>query len=161
MVRPYDHGTDADALWSLKRAFERELGGSTGGDEKAKRYESKLTEDYRQRYLEWVGRCVDEEPKTVQLVERDGSAVGYVFVLPQSLSMIWDAAVLNEVYVRESYRGTGAADDLMEAAIEYAQSQELPLPRLVLDVDTDNERAQGLYDRYGFEHWGEMVARDL
>lgn len=161
MVRAYDPETDADALWTLKQAFERELGGNTGGDEKAQRYESKLTEEYRRRYLDWVDCCVDEEPGTVQVVERDGSVVGYGFVLPQSLSMIWDAAVLNEVYVRESYRGTGAADDLMEAAIEHAASQELPLSRLVLDVDADNERARAFYDRYGFESWGEMVAREL
>jgi ribosomal protein S18 acetylase RimI-like enzyme len=31
----------------------------------------------------------------------------------------------------------------------------------VLDVDRGNDRAKAFYDRYGFEHWGEMVARSL
>ncbi|QZP37594.1 GNAT family N-acetyltransferase [Halobaculum magnesiiphilum] len=92
----------------------------------------------------------------------DPSALaGYVFVLPESLSFVWDAAVLNEVYVRPEYRGTGVADDLMEAALSTAREQDLPLDRMVLDVDRENERAQAFYERYGFEHWGEMVARDL
>ncbi|MFP8958563.1 GNAT family N-acetyltransferase [Natrialbaceae archaeon A-CW3] len=89
------------------------------------------------------------------------SLVGYVFVLPDEHAYIWDAAVLNELYVRPAFRGTGVADGLMERAIETAREQSLPLERLVLDVDRENDRAQAFYDRYGFDHWGEMVARSL
>jgi ribosomal protein S18 acetylase RimI-like enzyme len=28
-------------------------------------------------------------------------------------------------------------------------------------VDRENDRARAFYDRHGFEHWGEMVARKL
>ncbi|QZX99747.1 GNAT family N-acetyltransferase [Halobaculum rubrum] len=186
-IRPYE-SSDADALWALKRGFETGLGAGTGGEEKAATYEAKLTDEYRRRWLEWVDRCVDEQAATVTVAEAggdtaatggaaDGAAddaaadegpvgeasalAGYVFVLPESLSFVWDAAVLNEVYVRPEYRSTGVADDLMEAALSTAREQDLPLDRMVLDVDRENERAQAFYERYGFEHWGEMVARDL
>ncbi|MEF8886439.1 MAG: GNAT family N-acetyltransferase, partial [Haloarculaceae archaeon] len=86
---------------------------------------------------------------------------GYVFVLPESLTYIWDAAVVNELFVRDSYRGTGLADDLMEAALVVAREQDTPLERVVLDVDPDNERARAFYDRWGFEPWGEILARSL
>ena len=100
--------------------------------------------------------------ETVGEGENETNALaGYVFVLPQQLAMIWDAAVLNEIYVRPEYRATGVADDLMAAAVEVAESQDLPLNRLVLDVDRKNDRAGAFYDRHGFEHWGEMVARKL
>jgi len=49
----------------------------------------------------------------------------------------------------------------MESAIETARTQDLPLDRLVLDVDADNERAYRFYERHGFSTWGEMVARKL
>jgi ribosomal protein S18 acetylase RimI-like enzyme len=75
--------------------------------------------------------------------------------------MVWDAAVLNEIYVAGPRRGTGVADELMEAALAVARGQELPMERIVLDVDRDNERARAFYERYGFEPWGEMVAREL
>ena len=75
--------------------------------------------------------------------------------------MIWDAAVLNEIFVAPEHRGGGVADDLMHAALALASDQDLPLDRLVLDVDPANERAKGFYDRHGFEPWGEMVARPL
>lgn len=170
-VRPVEDG-DADALWELKRGFETGLGEGTGDDAKTTAYEAKLTDEYRTRWLSWVKRCVAEDARSVTVAAdgTDGSEgdeggdralAGYAFVLPESLAFVWDAAVLNELYVRPERRGTGVADDLMAAALEAARGQDLPLDRLVLDVDRENERARAFYERHGFAHWGEMVAREL
>jgi GNAT superfamily N-acetyltransferase len=169
-LRPYDPDEPGDpqALWDCKRRFERELGSGTGGDEKAAAYESKLDDAYRERYLDWAARCVDDDPGAITVAALPDSAcagppafAGYVFVLPERLAMVWDAAVLNEVFVREAHRGSGLADDLMAAAVAHAREQDLPMDRLVLDVDRGNERARAFYERHDFEHWGEMVAREL
>ena len=160
-VWPYDPETDRDALWRLKRGFELELGSETGGEDKQTAYEGKLTAGYRERYLEWVEHCLADDPQAVSLARVDDDLVGYVFVLPDRLSMIWDAAVLNEIYVEPDHRGTGVADALVETAVAVAREQDLPLDRLVLDVDPDNERAYDFYRRHGFESWGEMVATQL
>jgi ribosomal protein S18 acetylase RimI-like enzyme len=167
-IRPYDRDRDADGLYALKVAFERGLGENTGGDGKAATYEGKLTDAYRERWLDWVDRCVADDPRCVTVAvdeSADGddreSVVGYVFVLPERLAMIWDAAVLNELYLAPEHRGTGVADDLLDAALSLADDQDLPLDRLVLDVDAANERARAFYDRHGFSSWGEMVARPL
>jgi len=180
-VRPYDPDRDARDLWDLKRGFELGLGSGTGGDDKQRKYEGKLTDEYGERYLDWVFWCVKHEPRCVTVAavadggdpevddgaesdpdaEEGGALAGYVFVLPQQLAMIWDAAVLNELYVRPEFRGTGVADDLMDAAAALARDQDLPLDRLVLDVDRENDRAKAFYDRHGFDRWGEMVAKDL
>ena len=170
-IRPYDRDRDADGLYESKVAFERGLGANTGGDDKAAAYEGKLTDAYRERWLGWVDRCVDDDPRCVTVAVDEGASdegtaegeevVGYVFVLPERLAMVWDAAVLNELYVAPEHRGTGVADDLLDAALALAADQDLPLDRMVLDVDPANERAQGFYDRRGFEPWGEMAARPL
>ncbi|WP_435175330.1 GNAT family N-acetyltransferase [Halorussus sp. AFM4] len=182
-IRPYDPDRDPRDLWELKRGFELGLGSGTGGDEKRAVYEEKLTEAYGERYLDWVFWCAKHDDRCVTVAEIETSGdeesageeestdgeesadqpalAGYVFVLPQQLAMIWDAAVLNELYVRPEYRGTGVADDLMDAAVAVAAEQDLPLDRLVLDVDRENDRARAFYERHGFEHWGEMVARKL
>ena len=179
-IRAYDPERDSDELWELKRAFELGLGSGTGGDGKRDAYEAKLTDEYAERYLDWVFWCTKHDPRCVTVAEveegggttddgadadtadaDDPALAGYVFVLPQQLAMIWDSAVLNEIYVRPEYRGTGVADDLMDAAVAFAEAQDLPLDRLVLDVDRENDRAGAFYERHGFEHWGEMVARKL
>lgn len=160
-VRPYDPETDRAALWERKRAFELELGSETGSADKQAAYEGKVTDAYRDRYLAWVERCLADEPRAVTLATVDGTPAGYVFVLPESLSLIWDAGVLNELYVDPAHRGDGVADALIDAAVDVVSEQDLPLDRLVLDVDPDNERAYGFYRRHGFEPWGEMVARKL
>lgn len=161
-IRSYDPDEDTTPLWDLKRAFETELAAGTGGEKKQVAYEAKLTEAYKTRYLDWVERCIEDESGCVRLaVDANGESVGYVFVLPERLAMIWDAAVVNELYVSPAYRGTGAGDELMDAASALARKQELPLKRLVLDVDAENTRARAFYDRHGFEPWGEMVAKKL
>jgi ribosomal protein S18 acetylase RimI-like enzyme len=187
-LRPYDPDRDPENLWDLKRGFELGLGSGTGDDDKQDVYEGKLTTEYGERYLDWVFWCTKHDPRCVTVAEivegkehssrenkeesqghgnvgesenETNELAGYVFVLPQQLAMIWDAAVLNEIYVRPEYRGTGVADDLMESAVELAADQDLPLDRLVLDVDRENDRAGAFYERHGFEHWGEMVARTL
>lgn len=172
-TRPYDSDCDAAALYDAKLAFERDLGENTGGETKAAAYEGKLTDAYRERWLDWVDRCVGDDPRCVTVAvegggddaakraSADGDLVGYVFVLPERLAMVWDAAVINELYVAPAHRGTGVADDLLNAAVELAADQDLPLDRLVLDVDPANERARSFYTRHGFEPWGEMVARPL
>ncbi|WP_266078082.1 GNAT family N-acetyltransferase [Haladaptatus caseinilyticus] len=159
-IRPYD-ADDADELWKLKRGFELGLGEGTGTDDKADIYAEKLTDEYREEYTDWVERCVRDDERCVTVADDGEELVGYVFVLPARLAFIWDAAVLNEIFVHPDHRGTGVADELMEAAVTLARDQPLPLERLVLDVDRENDRAQALYDRYGFEHWGEMVAKQL
>lgn len=158
--RPYDPETDRTALWSLKAAFERGLGTDTGAEEKADRYDAKLTDAYRERYLDWVARCVTDDPRCVTVATDSDGPVGYVFVLPERLAMIWDAAVVNELYVEPEYRGSGVADELIERAFTLAREQDLPLDRIVLDVDRENARARAFYRRHGFEPWGEMVARE-
>ena len=161
IVRPYDPDADTEALYDCKAAFERGLGANTGGDDKAAAYEGKLTTGYREAWLAWVDRCTADDERCVTVAVDGGTLVGYVFCLPERLAFVWDAAVINELYVVPDRRGSGVADDLIAAALDLAADQTLPLDRIVLDVDPENERARAFYDRHGFDDWGEMLSRPV
>ncbi|ELZ48225.1 GCN5-related N-acetyltransferase [Halorubrum californiense DSM 19288] len=60
-----------------------------------------------------------------------------------------DRLVVGDIYVGESYRGTGLADRLIERAVVDAREQDCG--ELRLDVDVDNERAVAFYEKRGFE----------
>ena len=86
------------------------------------------------------------------LDETDGTFVGFLLSgVEQSPSTFdWpDRFVLGDIFVRESCRGTGLADRLVERAT--AQAREEGCSELVLDVDVDNERARAYYEKLGFE----------
>lgn len=62
------------------------------------------------------------------------------------------------VFVREGRRGSGLAEDLFRAALEWAWSLEEPaLERVRLYVHERNERAQAFYRRMGFKESGVRV----
>lgn len=157
-VRAYDD--DWDVLWQFKKAFEQELGAG-GPTEKEKMYAEKLTPEYRTQYGKWVKRCLSADPACIQLALVDGEPVGYIFVLPETHAMIWDAGVINELYLAPAHRGTGLADSLLEAGLAVIESQSLPLSRVILDVSPENERAQAVYERHGFTPWAELLVREL
>lgn len=189
-ICPYEQLADEQPLWECKQAFERELGAKTGDSEKADIYDSKLTTTYHDRWVAWVNYCVRIDPGCIAVAViddhtemHDGTEIektdepsgnqshtrtaetqtlaGYAFLLPELFGFIWDAAVLNELYVSPSYRGEGVADALFEAILTTARKQTLPVNRLVLDVDPKNDRARAFYDRHGCNRWGKMLTRSL
>jgi len=169
-IRAYQP-TDADALWELKRGYERERSTVDGADADPDR---KLTPAYRHRYLGWVSRCAAADPDCVAVaapgdsddphLDPDPDAddlLGYALVLPQSLAMLRDAAVLSELYVPPAHRGAGVRDELLAAALDVARRQDLPVDRLVLDVAPVNDRARGFYRRHGFVDRGDLLGLEL
>jgi ribosomal protein S18 acetylase RimI-like enzyme len=60
-----------------------------------------------------------------------------------------DRLVVDDIYVRERYRGTGLARELVASAAERARAAGCA--ELALDVDADNPRAAAFYEKLGFE----------
>lgn len=92
---------------------------------------------YRDRHLRWATDCIDEDDNAIHVAKQDGTFVGYVFVLPELLAKIRDAAVLNELFVIGQVRGIGVSEQLMEAVFTTASAQNFFMDRIVLDVDEE------------------------
>ena len=89
-----------------------------------------------------------------RIAEDAGRMIGYCklgfdHTLPLELS---NRAVmeLKQLYLRSSHFGSGVAENLIEWAIDIAQSQNMD--DIVLSVYSDNPRAQRFYQRHGFTH---------
>lgn len=104
-------------------------------------------------YRAWVAvdRPADASGEGLDLAD-DGDLVGFVTTDVDEAPTVFDRPdrlVVGDIYVDESYRGTGFARRLIDRAAERAR--EVGCPELVLDVDLDNERAIGFYEGVGFE----------
>lgn len=58
-------------------------------------------------------------------------------------------ALLKRFYIAKNYRGTGVAQQLLDAII--LKSQELQASRIVIDVSKKNARATSFYEKGGFQ----------
>ncbi len=92
----------------------------------------------------------DPQRDGIQLVARDGSrrAVGFatIYWTWQTLRAA-RAAVMNDLFVAESARGTGVAEALIAACADAARTHGAP--HLLWQTAKDNHRAQAVYDRVG------------
>jgi ribosomal protein S18 acetylase RimI-like enzyme len=113
-------------------------------------------------YREFYGKPYDEavaadflrarlerDESVVLLAEQQDEAVGFTQLYPGFSSV--SAAprwVLNDLYVVEKARGSGAAPALMERAEQLAR--EAGAVALQLETAVDNTRAQRLYEKQGY-----------
>ncbi len=92
----------------------------------------------------------DPEREGIQLIARDddGRAVGFATVYwTWSTTTAARLAVMNDLFLDPSARGSGAAAALIEACRDAAR--EHGAKRLAWQTALDNARAQALYDRIG------------
>jgi len=91
----------------------------------------------------------------------DGAVVGYVAVaLGFSLEFGGRDAFIDEICVREDWRGQGLGKEGAEIAIDYCRANEVRAVHL--EVERHRTTARRLYARLGFEnHDRELLTRKL
>jgi GNAT superfamily N-acetyltransferase len=82
------------------------------------------------------------------IAERDGKLVGFATLYyTYSTLRAQKAAVMNDLYVVETERGTGAAAELFEACRKHVQDNGFAY--MSWETAADNKRAQKFYDKMG------------
>jgi ribosomal protein S18 acetylase RimI-like enzyme len=97
----------------------------------------------------------------VWLILADGAPVGYsVLTFGFSIEYGGRDAILDEVYIQESYRRGGAGSQALRLAEDTCR--ELGIHALHLEVERSNTAAQKLYRAHGFvDHDRYFMTRDL
>jgi GNAT superfamily N-acetyltransferase len=98
----------------------------------------------------------DPEREGLQLIARDGAgrAIGFATIYwSWSTSDASRLGVMNDLFVSEAARGTGAAEALIDACRDECARRGIG--RLSWQTAPDNHRAQAVYDRVGAtrEQW--------
>ena len=109
-------------------------------------------------------REIDDPDIHYRLAFADGKMVGYCKTGPVDLELKRpageNALELHRLYVAEHVKGAGVAQTLMDEALAWGRARGAAA--MYLSVWENNDRAQGFYRRYGFQHVGEhkfMVGR--
>jgi len=113
---------------------------------------------FASRYEDWVDLPVEEWRQRLRdpvfVAFSSDEPVGIMGLLRQRPSKMAHRATLVMVYLRESFRGTGLASDLLAAVVDFARSQGVL--QLELAVSAENEAAIGFYLREGFSKVGRI-----
>jgi GNAT superfamily N-acetyltransferase len=93
-------------------------------------------------------RLLGEGRHSALVAERDGQLLGLVHFLPHdSTWSLQPTCYLEDLYVDETVRGTGAGRKLIEAV--YRAADDLGCCKVYWHTNADNDRARQLYDRIG------------
>ncbi len=76
---------------------------------------------------------------------------GFVGFYPLKNPKISHKGLMWGMYVTENARGTGLAEAMVEAVVDYARDK---VEQILLSVIEDNERAKRFYEKMGFEPYG-------
>jgi GNAT superfamily N-acetyltransferase len=95
-----------------------------------------------------IGSLLFEKEGVVFLARSEGKVAGFaILYFTYSTEQADKIAVLNDVYVVDELRGTGAGAALFDACRRYAK--ENGYAYLMWQVARDNEKAQGFFERMG------------
>jgi len=92
----------------------------------------------------WIGKCLEEPTWRFYLATLDGKPLGCL-----RLEDMGDQVGIYAFEVRLGYRGLGYGRQMLEEAIRIIRAKTQK--RIMLDVETDNANAIGLYLSCGFE----------
>ncbi len=100
----------------------------------------------------------EKEPDSVRVLERDGRIVGYVWFRLKS-GITGTLGIVNHVFIDESVRRMGLANELMKIAEEYFMSRGIRKARVT--VTLSNESSLKMCRKLGYKEKRVIMEKDL
>jgi ribosomal protein S18 acetylase RimI-like enzyme len=102
-------------------------------------------------YASFIGGQLDEPDNAVLVAEDNGEVIGYAYAVIEGydfMALRGPAGVLHDIIVDPGHRGRGIGRLLLEAALAFFRSRDVP--RVVLLTADQNVAAQRLFASMGF-----------
>lgn len=137
------NASDIPALARLARETYIETFGQTMSQEE-------LVQALESRSEEYFRSVFDKD--TILIAEENNQLIGFIQfgeVTYDTIQASDSDLELNKIYVDKFQQGRGIGKQLMEAMLSHERSQNIK--NIYLDVYAQNDKAIGLYTKYGFE----------
>lgn len=93
---------------------------------------------------------LENKEATIFIASIDDQSAGFALLYPSFTSVGMQRSwILNDLYVKESFRNQGVAHELLHEVIEFAKSTNAN--GVALETCDDNYVAQRLYEKVGFK----------
>ena len=105
-------------------------------------------------WIAYYAEAIEDGAVTIYLVEDNGIAVGYIYIIVQERSenlFTYERryVLVDQMSVNPDYYGTGVAEQLMDCAL--AMAREHNMNQIILGVRDWNIRARKFYEKQGFK----------
>jgi ribosomal protein S18 acetylase RimI-like enzyme len=100
----------------------------------------------------------EKEPDSVKVLEREGKVVGYVWFRIKS-GITGMLGIVNHVFIDESVRRMGLANELMTVAEEYFRSRGIKKARVT--VTLNNESSMRMCRKLGYKEKRVIMEKEL
>jgi GNAT superfamily N-acetyltransferase len=132
----------------IRKAISSDLGLLTGLFDQYRIFYNQASDIPSAR--KFLSERMEQNDSVIFVAFRDGKMIGFTQLYPVFSSVGMKRAwLLNDLYVAEEARGSGAADELLKAARQMGADTSSRY--LMLQTGKDNLRAQKVYERNG---WG-------
>jgi ribosomal protein S18 acetylase RimI-like enzyme len=100
----------------------------------------------------------EKEPDSVRVLEKNGKVVGYIWFRIRS-GITGTMGIVNHVFIDESVRRMGLANDLMNAAEDFFRSRGIKKARVT--VTLSNESSLRMCKKLGYKEKRVIMEKDL
>lgn len=123
---------------------------------------TKLRKGAQKKFTPWASKQIKSPNGLLLVAEKDGKLIGYCLSFIKKNAPVFDVAYLgyiSDLYVKKEYRGTGIASAFTTEAKKWFKKKKMRYASLT--VWTNNDRAQKIYKKWGYEPYNIVMKKRI
>lgn len=121
-----------------------------------------ITSDWRKKLEKVFNKDIESDSSIIYVAEKDGRCIGFIRSEIRNTNNIFvsnKSAFITDIYIEKKYRGIGVAEELVDKVSNWCNEKKVY--NLRLNVNSENERAIGLYLKKGFKEVNRTLKKNI